>query len=70
MSLFHEFQHQFMVDLKPSMAQFQSDTPVAIPTFILNTDLLYCIQIATMLFRLILMLQVIVIAAPGKLGCS
>jgi hypothetical protein len=58
-----------MVDLKPSMTQFQSDTPVAIPAFMLIADLLYGFQIATVLFWLTLMLQMIVIAAPGDFGC-
>jgi hypothetical protein len=49
--------------------QFKRDSPVAIATFILNADLLYCIFLTTILFRLIQMLQVIVIAAPGEFGC-
>jgi hypothetical protein len=53
MFLFHELNNQFMVDLKPFMAQFQSDTPVAIPAFMLITDLLYRFSLTTMLFSLI-----------------
>jgi hypothetical protein len=51
------------------MMQFKSDSPVAIATFIFDADLLYGIFLTTILFRLIQMLQVIVIAAPGEFGC-
>jgi hypothetical protein len=51
------------------MMQFKGDSPIAVATFIFDADLLYGIFLTTILFRLIQMLQVIVIAAPGEFGC-
>lgn len=69
MSLFHELHYQFVICFESSMMQFKSDSPIAIATFIFDADLLYGIFLKTILFRLIQMLEVIVIATPGEFGC-
>jgi hypothetical protein len=65
MSLFHEFPHQLVIGFESSMMQLKSNSPITITTFVLGTDLFYCFSFPAMLLRLIQMLQVIVIAAPG-----
>jgi hypothetical protein len=51
------------------MTQFNRDSPIAIAAFILNTDLFNGFLFSGMLFRLIQMLLMVVIAAPGEFGC-
>jgi len=51
------------------MVQFKCDPPIAIAAFILDTNLFYGFLFTGMLFRLTLMLQVIVITAPGEFSC-
>jgi len=52
MSTFHEFHHQLVIGIEPSMTQFECNSPVAIAAFILDTDLFYCFLLITMLFWL------------------
>jgi hypothetical protein len=51
------------------MMHFNCYTPIAIAAFIFKTDLFYGFLFNRMFFRLILMLQVIIKAAPGEFGC-
>jgi len=58
-----------VIGLESSFPQFNRDPPIAISTFILNADIPDRLSLFEMLLGLMKMFQVIVIAAPGKLGC-
>ena len=58
-----------MIGLESSVVHFNRHSAISIAPFVLNTDRMYLIPFVSVLQRLVLLLQVVVITAPGKFGC-